>query len=675
VSTAIFLRLLRDEDKAQALAEQIAALREGRRLESMTYPVLPASFRQVPGSPFAYWVSERIRRLFTELPAFEGNGGTVKQGLATTDDFRFVRAWWEVRSNKILDSSNGPELRESIANFQEWCHRRTFEGKRWVSFAKGGDYSPFYADLHLVVDWESDGEAIKQFVVTLPGTSHWSRRVASEPYYFRPGLTWSERTAWFSLIPLPAGSVFSVSGKGIFTEKPFQRVQAVLGSSAANYFLRMYMARSDLEPKYQAGDIQRLPCPTLFHSLCTEIERLATDCVTLKRNLDCANETDHVFYLPAILQVPGETLAMRHAAWETQHAEADRQLAEYRHQIDDIAFRLYGIEDDDRGAIEESLSGPRSETSNGEPDTDPAGEGAETEPIADERRLVSDLLAYAVGCAFGRWDVRFATGERQAPELPDPFAPLPVCSIGMLTGDDGLPLREAPAGYPLRIDQDGILVDDPDNPDDTVRRVREVLELLWQDHAEAIEQEACEILGVKELRDYFSKPGKGGFWSDLVSRYSKSRRKAPIYWLLQSSKKNYALWIYYHRFDKDMLFKSLLNYVEPKIRLEESRLDPLRAQRTAAGTSGKGVKTLEKEIDRQEEFISELRDFAEKLRRVANLHLDPDLNDGVVLNIAPLCELVPWKEAKKYWEELCDGKYKWSSIGKQLRQKGIAQSP
>lgn len=202
-----------------------------------------------------------------------------------------------------------------------------------------------------------------------------------------------------------------------------------------------------------------------------------------------------------------------------------------------------------------------------------------------------------------------------------------------------------------------------------------MLELIWQDRAEAIEREACEILGVRELRDYFRRSGKGGFWDDHVSRYSKSRRIAPIYWLLQSSKKNYALWIYYHRFDKDMLFKALLNYVEPKIRLEESRLEPLRARRTGAGTLGKGVKKFEKEIDRQEEFISELRDFEDKLRRIANLHLDPDLNDGVVLNIAPLWEIIPWKESKKYWEELRDGEYAWSYIGKQLRQKGIAHGP
>jgi hypothetical protein len=97
---------------------------------------------------------------------------------------------------------------------------------------------------------------------------------------------------------------------------------------------------------------------------------------------------------------------------------------------------------------------------------------------------------------------------------------------------------------------------------------------------------------------------------------------------------------------------------------QENRLEPLRAQWTAAGTSGKGVKKLEKEIERQEEFISELRDFEDKLRGIADLHLKPGLNDGVFLNIAPLWELVPWKEAKKYWEELRNGTYEWSSIGK-----------
>jgi hypothetical protein len=225
--------------------------------------------------------------------------------------------------------------------------------------------------------------------------------------------------------------------------------------------------------------------------------------------------------------------------------------------------------------------------------------------------------------------------------------------------------------YPCEVSWDGLLVDDSQIQSDIVRRVREVFEFIWEGRAEAIEKEVCEILGFKELRDYFRKLGKGGFWEDHLSRYSRSRRNAPIYWLLQSSKKNYALWLYYQRLDKDLFFKALVNYVEPKIRLEVSRLETLRNQQAAAGESDKEAKRLAKELERQEDFLSELQDFEEKLRRAANLHIVPDLNDGVVLNIAPLWELVPWKEAKSYWEELLEGKYEWSSIGKQLRQKGL----
>ena len=96
----------------------------------------------------------------------------------------------------------------------------------------------------------------------------------------------------------------------------------------------------------------------------------------------------------------------------------------------------------------------------------------------------------------------------------------------------------------------------------------------------------------------------------------------------------------------------------------------MRSQKAALGPAAKESKKLDKDIERQESFLTELRDFEDKLRRAANLHLDPDLNDGVVLNIAPLRELVPWKEAKSYWDDLMDGKYEWSSIGKQLREKG-----
>jgi len=338
------------------------------------------------------------------------------------------------------------------------------------------------------------------------------------------------------------------------------------------------------------------------------------------------------------------------------------------------------------------------------------GDSSEEEELVDNGQseqpprieLVQRLLSYCLGCAFGRWDIRIGLVPALAPKSAEPFEPLPVCSPGTLLDPNGLPatpgrivseawLRARPdaitlplpsavaqpaipdSDYPLRIDWDGILVDDPDHPDDIVRRVRDVLELLWGERAGAIEQEACDILGVGELRDYFRKPAAGGFWLDHLRRYSKSRRKAPIYWLLQSAKKSYCLWLYYHRLDNDLLFKALVNYVEPKIRLEEGKLEGLRAQRAAASTSGREAKQLEQQLDRQEGFLTELHDFRDKLRRAADLRLEPDLNDGVILNIAPLWELVPWREAKATWEDLLAGKYEWSSMGKQLRTKGMVR--
>jgi len=318
--------------------------------------------------------------------------------------------------------------------------------------------------------------------------------------------------------------------------------------------------------------------------------------------------------------------------------------------------------------------------------------------VLDGSTLAADLLSYAIGCVFGRWDARIALDPALAPKLAEPFAPLPVSSPGMLVGPDGLPAKRdgiaseewmrarpdaitpPPEGsvenptipdseYPLAVDWDGILVDDPDHDDDILRRVREVLDLLWGERADAIEGEACELLGVKELRTYFRNPRK--FFDFHIKRYSKSRRKAPIYWLLQSPKRNYGLWLYYHRLDPDILFKALKNYVEPKVRLEESRLEEYEARRRSAGTAGREAKQAETAVDKQEELLTDLREFRDRLDRAAKLHLRPDLNDGVVLNIAPLHELVPWKEAKSKWNDLLSGKYEWSSIGKQLREKGI----
>ena len=310
------------------------------------------------------------------------------------------------------------------------------------------------------------------------------------------------------------------------------------------------------------------------------------------------------------------------------------------------------------------------------------------------------VVSYILGVCFGRWDIRY-TLRKDAIEIgEDDFTAPPFYQPGALVDSSFKPastkniistewiesrvtivdpaevaptvLGQRPeVHYPIEVVWDGIIPDDPGHPHDVVNLICQCQEVIVGNATETTNSYLAELLGQPDLRSYFRSLGKDGFWDDHLTRYSKGRRKAPIYWLLQSSKKNYNLWLYYHRLDRDLLFKALMNYVEPKIRLEHSRLETIRAWRTAAGETGKEAKQLAKETERQEDFLSELQDFEDKLRRAANLHLEPDLNDGVVLNIAPLHELVPWKAAKSYWDELLKGEYEWSSISKQLRQKGL----
>lgn len=149
--------------------------------------------------------------------------------------------------------------------------------------------------------------------------------------------------------------------------------------------------------------------------------------------------------------------------------------------------------------------------------------------------------------------------------MDDPFDPLPVCPPGMLQNAEGLPAepKDVPADYPLRISWPGILVDDENHPEDIVARICEAIEVIWKDRAEAIEQEACNILGVSSLRDYFRKPAK--FFQDHLKRYSKSRRKAPIYWPLSTESGTYTIWIYYHRLNDQTLFYSVADYLKPNL--------------------------------------------------------------------------------------------------------------
>ena len=640
----IFLRAFEADDKAAVLRAAInepEVARGKRRFEVDT-----ASFAAVPRSPFAYWVSEQMRRLFKELPSFEDEGRKAKQGLATADDFRFVRGWWAVLPRQVEE--------------------------RWLPFAKGGKFSPFYSDIYLIVNWESSGEEIKNNLNERGGvrSNVWMLQDTAANFFFRPGLTWPIKNR-FSLKPwpLPAGCVFAHVGASAFIEgdsaEELAALHALMSSCAFTALLRIMAGWN-----FEVGLIQTTPIPRLSQTDQSTLGTLARRAWSLKRGLDARTESSHAFMLPALLQVTGDTLTIRAVAWAEHVHTAETKLSTIQAEIDARCFDLYGIDEADRRAITEGFGSTTAAVGTPETDTEADVESereADDEEAADSRAdtmsLVAELVSWAVGVAFGRFDVRLATGARVLPPEPEPFDPLPVCSPAMLTGDDGLPLGSAPTGYPLSFPENGILVDDPGHPHDLTTTVRAVVDVVFGLRADVIWQEASALLDPKDhdMRTWLS----ASFFEHHLKHHSKSRRKAPIIWQFGLPSGRYSVWLYAHRLTRDSAFQLQNDVVTPKLVHEERQLTSL-VQRAGGSPSA----TERKEIATQETFVEELRALLDEVKRVAPLWT-PMLDDGAVLTMAPLWRLVPqykpWqKELKGKWDELCAGKYNWAYLAMHL---------
>jgi hypothetical protein len=329
--------LLARDDKEATLRSAIATANR-EELAAHVFHVDPSSFRQVPGSPFAYWVSEQVRSIFLQFPSFESEemGRTTRCGLGTLDVFRFVRLRWEVVSSHI--------------------------GSQWATYFHGGSSSPIYEEFPQLVQWAHDGQELKTYVEEKVGSA--SRKVQGQDHYYLPGMVFPRRSKVFSPKAMPAGGIYSDGGQAVFTKQNDLLFSlAIMSSKLISFICSLYHGTSGLgsgggNPQYQVGLIGRLPWPDSDHKTKLRLEVLASRVFALKRNLVATAETSYVFHLPVLLQVPGETLTYRIAGWQARVLDSDRQLAEHQREIDDITFRLYGIEGVDRRAIEEGVATP-----------------------------------------------------------------------------------------------------------------------------------------------------------------------------------------------------------------------------------------------------------------------------------------------------------------------------
>jgi hypothetical protein len=238
---------------------------------------------------------------------------------------------------------------------------------------------------------------------------------------------------------------------------------------------------------------------------------------------------------------------------------------------------------------------------------------------------------------------------------------MPICPPGMLTDHDGKPVSVPPAGYPVTVSP--VLVDDPGHSLDITAAVRSVFDAVFGEDSDRWWGDVGKAISAKG-----DDPGawlRKGFFEYHLKTYSKSRRKAPILWPIGTRSGSYLVWLYAHRVSADSLFLVLNDLVVPKLLLEERDLARLRQD---AGTDG--TASQRKAIDAQERFVEEIREFREQLDALAPLWA-PDLNDGIVVVLAPLWPLFAhhriWAtELKKTWMKLSNGDYDWAQLAMHL---------
>lgn len=629
LSTGCFFDQRQVEDKDARLLSRVQDLIEGR-LNAGAFSLLNSSIATLPNCAFAYDMPSAAIRMFEQFENLRQRGHRALQGHNLSME-QFGRLAWEVPVSSI--------------------HDRTF-----IRMYKGGEFSKLYQPSYEVALWLGDGGHLR---------GHSGTRWGNEQYQEAPAIGYGKRGDFLDAHVMPGGHIFTVEGLTVFP-KPLSEawaILAVLNSSACSYLLHFYSGQHKM-----SGYVEQLPLPDP-HELNGSCSLSCEDTFQRKRTFDCANELS-----PEFLDWP-----FLKAADETIQSSADRLIRDQQAireavtELDEMVSASFGL--DHTRLLKDAFV-----------QTQPADVLSiafdASDASAARRSLVDTLLHYVLGCAFGRWDVRYATGERLAPELPDPFAPLPVCPPGMLQGDDGLPLSpeagrwlRTEGRYPLDVAWDGILVDDPEHPLDIVGRIRAAMHVIYAERAEIVETEACDLIGVKAkprenldaLRGYFRDPNR--FFKDHLARYCKSRRKAPIYWPISTASGAYTLWIYYHRLTSQTLY-TCVEIIDLKRESIGRDLETLRSRIGPGGTSAERDK-----VEELTSFHAELKALRDHLLAVAGLPYRPNLNDGVQITAAPLWKCFlhgPWQNAlKDTWKELQKGDYDWAHLALAIRPEEV----
>ena len=537
----LYCRLFNKQGEVQSIEEREQAFLSGKG----RYTAQQSNFSKIPGSPVAYWVSKKFISNF-EKGRLLGTLADSKQGLATADNNRFLREWYEVQYSKIKFDAD---------SIDDAAHSNC----KWFPYNKGGEFRKWYGNNDYIVNWENNGFEIRNFK---DEKGKLRSRPQNTDFYFRESASWSLVTSSVAAFRYkPTGSIFDVAGMSFFSKNNLYYLLALCNTKVVMEILKVIAPTIN----YQCGDIANIP-------VLLEEEKKLIVTTTVQNNITLSKtdwdsyETSwdfkrHPMTVSSHTVVFGEEykdklfthLIDHYRVWKKECEDRFINLQMNEEELNRIFIDIYGLQDelppdvadkdvtvhrifDTKDEVPESMQG--------------------SSYVRTKRDEIVSLLSYAVGCMFGRYSLDrqgliFAggnfdsvywkfKGQAALNEQGDPidggYAGISLANYHYPKFHDSEKWEDA-TSLSYEPDADGIIpiTDEEYLEDDIVSCLCDWLKAVYG--ADTLEENLDFIavaLGGKGnssreiIRNYFLK--------DFFKDHCKTYQKRPIYWLFDSGK-------------------------------------------------------------------------------------------------------------------------------------------
>ena len=545
------------------------------------YRTSSSDFNKIPGTPIAYWLSDRVRDIFIKSDMLSDLGKT-RRGLQTGSSEAFIRKWYEVSFSSI-----GFGYSKEIASNSNL---------KWFPLNSGGKYRKWYGNIIDVVNWLNDGFEIKKTGKAI---------IPSENLYFQEGLTWNMVSSGKGCFRfMPKGCIPGNAGPCFFSNHNLDVILGYLNSKVSISFL------SFLTPtlNFDVGVIAKLP---IQRNVDVGNYSIISTAVSLSKNDWNMLETSWDFSKPSLIVVNNhiKTINEIYSSTKKNWCEKTNLLKRLEEENNRIQIFNYCLQDELTPEVPfEEITitcNPHYRYPDSRRKTYTDSERNDLQ-LAD---TIKEFISYSVGCMFGRYSLD-RTG-------------LILANVGETVKDY---FKQVPQST-FSPDEDNVipLLEGEWFEDDIAERFKEFLKVTFGDENFVGNLEFLEAAIGREIRSYFVK--------DFYKEHVKMYKKRPIYWLFSSPNGSFNALIYMHRYRPDTISVILNDYLRQyRDKLSAHKIHQEAIERNPNATQREKTRAL-KETGRINKVLAELKEYEDEiLYPLAARQIEIDLDDGVKIN-------------------------------------------